>query len=527
MKKAALKLLAIAALFMITGPALYASHGQGADISYVFVRYDALTGRSTYFVTFTFYRDCSGTPAPTFQALDVNNYSGGGAWDTTVVLPLNVYLPCPFRNGVSDSSGADVSELCTAAMLQGVCSAAGGLYPGVQKYVYGDSVTLPGFGTPGYDCSNWTLGATVSHRNASTNINTNGNTPMYLEATINNSLDPATGMPYQINSPVFSVDPVPFECIQAPVMYNGSGISPDGDSLVYQLINPLQAHDIPISFVQGYDAEHPVLTDNQFSFDTKTSQMNYTPLQTEIDVLAIRISAYRHGVQVGSIIRDVQVKIINCESIPAVIGTPAVVQGGYVSGPNTITACQNSKLIVNVPASVASSSNITLSSSIESYSVLYPGMNFAQIGAGSNTTGHIEWQVGTETGCRYVYLNATTSDCPVSGRTYSPLRLCVVSPDQSCSPHSSGINGTGAQAFNAYLYPNPYQDNTIVHVDANQESDFNIRVTDLIGQVVLEQSIKSAHPFDVSLSAIKAGPGVYQVEVSDSHSRREFKLIKL
>lgn len=398
-----------------------ASHAQGADLAYKFVSYNSITGAMKYYVTATFYRDCSGIPTTsTIPLMLTDTTCNGGTYDTTFNLPLINGLPCPF-GGVSGVNGCEVSHLCAADIAQSACN-GGSQYPGMQKYVYADTITLPG----GLNlCSKWTISIDVTARNPSSNLVNSASFDLYIEAVINNTIDPTTGQPYRNSSPVFQNDPVPFVCLNssAPLTYNNAGADGDGDSLVYSLVNPLQAHNDTIAFTTGYSVTSPVMSSIPCRFDSSTGIFTYKPIQTEIDVMAYLIKEYRHGVLIGSTMRDVEMKILNCNEYVPVIGNPTIVQGGVLIDSNSVKSCPGDDLIIDVPVTEPSFTNLTLSSSISQFPPVYSGMTFTQIGTGDSVRGRIEWQ-SVDTGCRYIYIKANSDDCPVESNIFKAIKIC-------------------------------------------------------------------------------------------------------
>jgi hypothetical protein len=94
--------------------------------------------------------------------------------------------------------------------------------------------------------------------------------------------------------------------------------------------------------------------------------------------------------------------------------------------------------------------------------------------------------------------------------------------------YTDGINTVSSSgAFSVSLYPNPYQDNTIVHIDVSQFSDLTISVYDLLGQIVLQKNVQTDSSIDVPLSNFNSGQGLYMVEISDGRNKATMKLIKM
>jgi hypothetical protein len=504
-----------------------ASHAQGADLTYKFVSYNSSTGVSKYYVIATFYRDCSGIPADPTMLLNITNAAcSGGSYATTQTIPLLNGLPCPGGGTSTASGGCDVSHLCPIAMGMSTCSSGSGTLPGMQKYVYADTVQLPGNGVSTNLCAQWTISISISARNPCSNLTGNGN--LYIEAVINNTTDPNTGQPYHNSSPDFQNDPVPFVCNSSSVLqdYNNAGVDTDGDSLVYSLVNPLQGPNSPCTFTSGYSASCPITSGVQCMFDSHLGILRFRPTQTEVDDIAFLVQEYRHGILVGSTRRDVQIKILNCSAVPPAFATsPHIVQGGVLIDSVTVTGCPGDHLILDIPITSASSTSLTLQSSIDQFPASFPGMTFAQIGTGGNLTGRIEWS-SIDTVCRYVYVRAESNDCPVVSYSFNAIRICG-SRKISITPQSGVYCGqpivlTGSGGLNPVWTPSASISsvNTLVtsvyptvstwyHLGTSCGTDsVLIRVGPHISATIShDTSVCNGYP--VQLHANATGPGLY------------------
>jgi len=145
-------------------------------------------------------------------------------------------------------------------------------------------------------------------RNAAINtINNPGNQDLCVEATINNTT-------YCNNSPTFTQYPTPFVCVGNLYCYNNGAIELDGDSLVYSLITPLNSNNGgTVNFIAPYSSINPV--GGGSSFDPITGNLCVTPTSVLSGILAIKVSEYRNGILIGSIIRDIQINVFNCGTI--------------------------------------------------------------------------------------------------------------------------------------------------------------------------------------------------------------------
>lgn len=101
-------------------------------------------------------------------------------------------------------------------------------------------------------------------------------------------------------------------CIFQPWIHNPGAYDPDGDSLVYSLVPCLEDENTPISSWEMPDVSTPG-TDDVFSINSQTGDVTWLVpnLAGEFNI-AILIKEYRNGIYVGSVLRDMQIDVINC-----------------------------------------------------------------------------------------------------------------------------------------------------------------------------------------------------------------------
>jgi gliding motility-associated-like protein len=338
MRRIAFKILLLGILSVLFSIKTFASHAAGMDISYECITQG--NSSDTYKVTLKFYRDCEGIPAPSSHPL---NYSSSCGSNSATLYQVG--------------SAVDINPNCTS-----YCNGGNGF--GVEQYTYEATITLA-------HCSNWVLSVCESSRNGSiSTINSPGIQDLCVQATINNTT-------YCNNSPTFSQYPTPFICVGGFYCYNNGAIEVDGDSLVYSLITPLNSSTGgTVSYLAPYSATNPV--GGGSSFDPITGNLCVTPPSIISGVLAIKVSEYRNGILIGSIIRDIQINVFNCGAItpPTLSGidTSTVVNINNVNT-YTVELCpsglQNINFDINTinppPPPPPPSANITVTISTQSW----------------------------------------------------------------------------------------------------------------------------------------------------------------
>lgn len=127
------------------------------------------------------------------------------------------------------------------------------------------------------------------------------------------------------SSPVLTVPPIDIAASKKIYKHNPGAYDPDGDSLSFQLITPLQDKNTNVA---GYTSP----ADNRWNgtntsggnasleIDAKTGEITWnTPGEIGFYNIAIKINEYRRGNLIGYVIRDMQIEVRNNPNDPPVI----------------------------------------------------------------------------------------------------------------------------------------------------------------------------------------------------------------
>ena len=118
-------------------------------------------------------------------------------------------------------------------------------------------------------------------------------------------------------SPVLLIPPVDRGCGGFKYVYNPGAYDPDGDSLYFELVTPLQGLS---SNVPAYSLPSP-----NFTINHRTGQIiwNTPPIVTSSLAftynIAIAVTQWRGNIKMGFVERDMQIRIENCVNSPPVI----------------------------------------------------------------------------------------------------------------------------------------------------------------------------------------------------------------
>lgn len=393
-------LFVLVLLFSLQSNDVHASHAAGGEIIYQWLH------DSTYKITFKLYRDCSGIDVNQTVPLCYTNTCTNQSWNISMS-SISV-LPDGSPNGTTVTQG------CPGVGTR--CTNASSTVPGYREWWYSADITLPS------RCTEWKFAVYISARNSSVNIN-NGSTAtdnFYTEATLNNTI--AQGN----SSPFFSVKPVPSICINQPYTYNNGVVDPNSDSLAFELLIPLTTLSTscplsvyPVSLSSTSPAlnltDNPFQTNNTFSLSASTGQMTFTPVSTGSNTLTIRAKEYRNGVLIGSVMRDVQIQVINCSVTAPIANTVSTtITGGTMVG-GRVEAC--AKVPLSFCFDLKSSDTAAILVASDNAAVSTPGAIVTYTGQNTDSIrGCFNWTPNTlDTGLRIFTVTVKDSTCRYPG----------------------------------------------------------------------------------------------------------------
>ena len=356
-----------------------ATHAMGSDITYKCLGPGTAPGSFLYEISLSFYRDCAGIPVtPLTGTIDITNTCG---------FPIQSISFSPIATGPTQ-----ITPICPSATS--TCN--GGIYTGIQEWIYRDTVTLPG------ECSSWTFSHTEAARNdALTTIY--GGDNLYVYSTLNNTNGICN------NSPTFSNKPVPFACVGQPFTFNHGAKDVEGDSLVYQLITPRNG-PLPINVVNyfpNYSSTQPLISVPPMTFSSATGSFRMNPVQSDVTVLAVLVNEYRNGILIGQIERDIQITALACSNtLPSLTGIDGA---PYFSD----SVCAGSQLCFFIRSVDPDGPNTT---SIK-WDQTIPGATLATFGGHRDSAAFCWTPVATDVNSTPYCFTATVSDdnCPYIG----------------------------------------------------------------------------------------------------------------
>jgi hypothetical protein len=450
-----------------------ASHAIGGEITY------KCLGADQYQITFKFYRDCSGIPAPATMDIVIENTCGYS-------VPSLVLSPSP-------SSPVEISPVCAGTMT--TCN--GGSFTGIEEWVYSALVTLPG------PCSDWTFWHSESARNASlSTIAGSGSDNLFIYSVMNNMNGICD------DSPTFVNKPVPLACVGQVFCFNNGVYDVQGDSLVYELIIPRTgpAASDTVSYISGYSYLQPLISSPPMTLNPVTGEICMNPQQSDVTPIAILVSSYRNGLLISQVERDIQLTILGCtNSLPVPLGFDG-------TGNFSDTVCvnrQNCFLLTAIDADGSNTTHLSWDNSILNMTANFSG--------GYRDTAFFCWSpvfADTSQNPRYFTLTATDDNCPYYGFRIATYTLYI---DTSPNCISTGLGEVSPKDARWVVYPQPAAGSLFIDLGKLEAwwDGYTLRMMDIAGKSIFTKSI--VEPL-FSLD-VKDLNGVYTLVLTDREGR--------
>ena len=279
-----------------------AAHVLGGNITYVCL------GGNNFQVNLGLFYDCTGVAALP-QTLTFTSACG----TQSVVVPA----PAP----------VEVSQICPSQLANSSCN--GGSLQGVNLYNFQITVNLPP--CPG----GWLISWVLCCRAPTLNLVAAPGT--YVEAVLRNDLAPCT------DSPQFAEQSVPYICVGEEFNFNFGVTAAPGHNLIYSLIGArgFATTSAPVNYQAGFSGTVPV---PGTTIDPFSGQISFTPGAIGKYVFVVQVDQYdANGVFIGSVMRDIMLIAMPCNSVPPVVQGFATLSGPndgvLFIGNNTIEVC--------------------------------------------------------------------------------------------------------------------------------------------------------------------------------------------
>lgn len=162
-----------------------------------------------------------------------------------------------------------------------------------NAYEFKDTVTVP-------YVDYYTFSYSTCCRSAAIVNITSASTPLYIESVVH--VDNTCN-----STPILPVNPIPYAVVNAQGTYPLAAYDPDGDSLGYQLVTPLQDANLQVS---GYTMP-PMSISN-------TGMLNVFSSTMGVYAVCVKVTEYCNGTEIGYVLREFQIVIDRANGIDEV-----------------------------------------------------------------------------------------------------------------------------------------------------------------------------------------------------------------
>ncbi|MBL7765172.1 MAG: gliding motility-associated C-terminal domain-containing protein [Chitinophagaceae bacterium] len=400
------RILSVFIVLMMAYTASNASHQAAVDIFYEYM------APLQYKVHLVIYRDCTGIGQGTSEYMTASSISCGQNFGFTV----------DTATAADPQNFAFVDDLCSN--VPSTCINPSSQFNGYQYCHYAGIVNLP------MACTDWVFNWNGCCRNIGiTNIPANGTC---INATLNNVTRPIN------SSAKLTIRPIPYVCYNQPTLYLNGPIDPDLDSVVFSASYPQDwggGGCTPYTFNASYSVNNPVNAPGGYVVDPQTGTAAFTPTVTGFYVLAFTAKEYdkQTGVEVGSVMRDVQINVLNCNSAPPLVQPITNLQGAIMLSPNPVvlTVCPGQPMSFDIQATSQTVSNLVKTYGNNAASC--PGSTYTStpLAGGNPVTGSFSWTpTGADIGDHTLILTFSDSTCttgqPIVLKSYQVVLIKVL-----------------------------------------------------------------------------------------------------
>ena len=306
-----IRLVLIIIVFFTSAFTVKASHYMGGEITWKCIASgQPNAGKFIFYVKA--YRECNGI---TFgNTVNIMSNSPAGSFT------LNLISGWP----------KDISPDCNVDFQHITCDSAIANNTGAVEEYYYKSGPIQLNGVP--PVNGWTFYWTSGNRNPCTNVVNASSLNWYLRAI----MYPYNGnneYPCFDNSPTFAERPNTVICTGYPFQYNHNAYDKELDSLNFEWGQPMSSAGATLPYAIGYSYNSPLPGPTQNPnnvasvVDPLTGIISFTSYTTGAFVTSTKVTAYKCGIKVAEIWRDMQIVLLNCglNSPPDV--TPPFING--------------------------------------------------------------------------------------------------------------------------------------------------------------------------------------------------------
>lgn len=278
-----------------------ASHYMGGEITW------ECLSNGNYRFHLKLYRECAGITYSNTELLTVANHPTVTSITMTLVSQTDISPDCNINPNYSHI-------VCNPAPASSNTGAVEEWYY-TSDAVYPNGITLAGVPP----AAGWIFSHSSCCRNPCTNIQNAANYGWFLRAVMY-SYNGQNESPCFDNSPTFAEKPSTVICTGYPFTYNHNAWDKELDSLAYQWAMPLDDLGASLSpyFTPGYTFNSPLPGPAQnagnvaATVNPYTGEISFTSFTQGAFVTVSKVTAYKCGIKVAEIFREMQIVLLAC-----------------------------------------------------------------------------------------------------------------------------------------------------------------------------------------------------------------------
>lgn len=394
MKNSVMRKFTLFFVFLLTIGNSIACHIAGGQITY---RYLSST---RYEVTLTMYEECGCTSEIISPTIDITSscYS-----DIELDMVLTSY-------SILDLGCSSVNMQCDGTEYDGLYA--------IEEKVWKGVVNLPGL------CSDYEFIFEWGERSITDYA---VNELFHVEAFLNNTLGPN-------NSPQINSQPLLYACDNEPFTFDNVVTEADGDVVTYSLVCPQIDFGNPISYSgAGINCTNPLPSSGGGFNISSDGLLTFTsnPLTNpKVSIMAIQITETRGGIVVGTIVRDMQVIVRECDNEPPTAGPPISSSANITTSSNIISAIAGTDGCFSI---TSADSDLQTGEQMSIEVLQSPDFAIPTVISNSDGTATIQFCLNSpiicEGGTFDIKLMIEDGKCPIPGRTYVNYKLILLPTD--------------------------------------------------------------------------------------------------
>lgn len=273
-----MKHIATILFFTLLSTSLFANHFSGGEL-----RYEYVQSGNYYKLILTLYKTCE---------------TGAISLPVSSTITLESAYHNITRYKTLTKSSEDTLDIFCAG-VNTTCTNSSATIPGYIIGVYTDTIHL------NTKASDWKLTFANSTRNVGiTNLSGASGNAFYIESFLNDSL-------HNNSAAILAGPPLNILNVNDTIRVPISAADNEGDSLVFELANPLGGTNLPIPYYSGYAVDTPFGAGGVCYIDSVNQVLVLKATSVGKYTIATKVSEYRDSVLVGYQMRDFTINCIN------------------------------------------------------------------------------------------------------------------------------------------------------------------------------------------------------------------------